>query len=246
MTTEPARILVIRHESGSSLGLLEPIAHTHHSHIRYLNLLQGEAWHDSVADYSHLIVLGGAVSAYEDDRYPALRDEFKLIEQAMAGNIPIVGICLGAQVLAQVLGAKVYRGAAGREVGWCQVQLRDAAAADPLLQDFPPQFRVFQSHQDTFDLPVGAVHLAESAIYPHQCFRFNDRVWAMQFHLEFNETVLADCAAVIEQELCDSQIQDTTLPQLLAESRLHTPAVAPIADRFMQHFLHLGERPVHV
>lgn len=246
MITAPAKILVIRHETCTSLGLLEPIACQTHSQIHYLNLLQGEVLLEPISHYSHLILLGGAISAYEDDRYPALRDEFKLIEQAIARQIPIVGICLGAQVLARVLGARVYQGAAGREAGWCEVQLLDAAASDPLLRDFPSQFRVFQSHQDTFDLPTHAVHLAQSAAYPNQAFRWGDRVWALQFHLEFNQTVLANCAAVIEQELHDSQIQDTNLSQLLAEANLHAPSVAPIADQFMQYFLQLGEVSVHV
>jgi len=246
MTLETARILVIRHEPCTSLGLLEPVVRQNNSQVRYLDVLQGETLDEPIDYYSHLITLGGAISAYEDDRFPGLRAEFKLIEQAMMCQIPIVRICLGAQVLARVLGAKVYRGSAGREAGWCEVQLLETAATDPLLRDFPSQLRVFQSHQDTFDLPANAVHLAQSALYPHQCFRYQNQVWAMQFHLEFNETVLKNCAAVIEKELHDSQIQDTNLQQLLADAQLHVPSVAPIADRFMSHFLRIGISPVHV
>jgi GMP synthase (glutamine-hydrolysing) len=235
MNTEVAKILVIRHEPCTTLGLLNPIAE--HSLIRYLDISQGERLTEPINDYSHVVILGGSISAYEDDRHPFLRDEFKLIEAAIDHALPMVGICLGSQVLARVLGAKVYRGEAGREAGWCEVELTDAATADPLLKDFPAQFRVFQSHQDTFDLPAESVHLARSANYPHQAFCYREHAWGLQFHLEFDQTVLSNCSAVIEQELRESKIQETTVEQLLAEAQRYSPAVAPIANRFMDYFL---------
>jgi GMP synthase (glutamine-hydrolysing) len=229
-----SKLLVIRHETGSSLGMLKvPDIDS----VKYLNMAQGETLAEPIAHFSHLVVLGGAISAYEADLYPFLYDEFRLIEQAIAQEIPIVGICLGSQILAQVLGARVYRGEAGREVGWCEVQLNEAAKADVLLRSFPESFRVFQSHQDTFELPQGAVRLASSDRYPNQAFRYGDRIWALQFHLEIDERVLADCGAVIQQELIDSQIQDTSLAQLLSEAKHHAAPIAPIASRFMQDFL---------
>jgi GMP synthase (glutamine-hydrolysing) len=246
MNTEPAKILVIRHEPCTSLGLLNPIATQTNSSIHYLDIAQGELLTEPIDHYSHVVLLGGAMSAYEDDRYSFLRDEFKLVEAAIDRGLPIVGICLGAQVLSRVLGAKVYRGEAGREAGWCEVELLDAATDDPLLREFPPRFRVFQSHQDTFDLPENSIHLARSDKYPHQAYRYHDHVWALQFHLEFDETVLSSCAAVIEQELRESQIQDTTIDQLLAEAKRHSPGVAPIADRFMHYFLQLSPIPLGV
>jgi len=239
MKTETANILVIRHEFCTTLGMLNPIAQQQQSHIRYLNVFQGETLEEPITHYSHIVVLGGTVSAYEADRYPFLRYEFTLLENAIAHRIPMVGICLGSQMLASVLGAKVYRGPAGRETGWCEVQLTDAATCDPLLRDFPPHFKVFQSHQDTFDLPTNAVHLAKSDLYPNQAFRYEDHIWALQFHLEFDEHVLAGCAPLIEQEMKESQIQDTTIDQLLAEAKHFSPSVAPIADQFMEKFLML-------
>ena len=235
-----SKLLVIRHELGSSLGLLkvpDSGSAKYSNSVKYLDMARGETLSEPIASFSHIVLLGGAISAYEADLYPFLHDEFRLIEQAIDLKIPIVGVCLGSQILAQVLGARVCRGEAGREVGWCQVQLTEAAKSDGLLQSFPSTFRVFQSHQDTFELPRSCVHLASSDRYPHQAFRYGDRVWALQFHLEFDESVLAACGSVIQQELIDSQIQDTSLPQLLAEAKHHASAVAPIASRFMQDFL---------
>ncbi len=234
-----ANILVIRHETCTSLGLLGHIAQMQACQVEYLDLFLGMSLTSPISTYSHIVILGGGVSAYDDDRYSFLRDEFRLVEEAIAHHIPIVGICLGSQILAKVLGANVYRGDAGREAGWCQVNLTAAASADPVLHKFPAQFQVFQSHQDTFDIPATAVRLAESDQYPNQAFRYGDRVWALQFHLEFDQNVLLDCSALIEQELRESNIQDTTVEQLLAEATHHSPAVAPIANQFMQAFLQL-------
>ncbi|NJL22296.1 MAG: C26 family cysteine hydrolase domain-containing family [Leptolyngbyaceae cyanobacterium SM1_3_5] len=119
------RVLIIRHEACSTVGLLEPQLQS--VAVQYLDAPEGCVLSEPISNYSHIVVLGGAVSAYESDRYPFLRQEFKLLESAIEQKIPIVGICLGSQILAQILGAKVDRGQAGREVGWCEVQLQEAA-----------------------------------------------------------------------------------------------------------------------
>ncbi|MBD2092582.1 type 1 glutamine amidotransferase [Microcoleus sp. FACHB-1515] len=232
------RVLVIRHEACSTVGLLAPQLKT--VEVHYLDAPAGCELVEPISNYSHIVILGGAISAYEYDRYAFLRQEFKLLEDAIAQRIPIVGICLGSQILAQILGAKVDRGQAGREVGWCDVELLEAAKTDLLLQDFPSRFKVFQSHQDTFEIPPNCVHLASSTKYPNQAFCYQNHVWAIQFHLEMDDRALASCAPVIETELRDSQIRDTTLPQLLAEAKQNSEAIAPLTDRFMQQFLQLN------
>jgi GMP synthase (glutamine-hydrolysing) len=236
MTASP-NLLVIRHEPCSSLGMLQAAVKNAQVPFRYLDISQGEVLAEPIAHYSHIVILGGAISAYEDDRYSFLQTEFKLIETAIAQQIPLLGICLGSQILARVLGAHVYRGEAGREAGWCDLQLTERGQQDALFQGFPDRFKVFESHQDTFDLPPQCVHLAMSSMYPNQSFRYGSTVWAIQFHLEMDEQALGDCASIIERELEESHIQETTLAQLLAEASSHSPLVAPLADRFMQQFL---------
>jgi GMP synthase-like glutamine amidotransferase len=238
---EHNRVLVIRHEVCSELGFLEAELRQNSIPFRYLDTVLGETLTEPITEYSHLIILGGAMSAFEDQEYPFLRYEFRLIEEAIAHNVPTLGICLGSQILAKVLGAKVYRGENGREAGWCEVNLKPAAQQDPVFQGLPEQFRVFQSHQDTFEIPQGCVHLAFSDRYSSQAFRYQQHVWAIQFHLEMNEAALKSCGAVIEQELEDSKITDTTLEQMLAEARSHEPIVKPLADRFMQQFIGLAQ-----
>ena len=192
MMTDSPNLLVIRHEPCSSLGLLVTAVKSAQIPFRYLDISQGEILSEPISDYSHIVILGGAVSAYEDDRYPFLKTEFKLLETAIAQQIPLLGICLGSQILARVLGAHVYRGESGREAGWCDLQLTETGQQDPLFQGFPGQFKVFESHQDTFELPPQCVHLATSRMYPNQAFCYDNRVWAIQFHLEMDEHALSD------------------------------------------------------
>lgn len=230
-------VLVIRHEACSSVGLFKRVLQQQKVAVQYLDTPQGAVLTRPLTEYSHIIILGGAISAYEDKQYSFLRYEFQLLEMAIKQHIPIIGICLGSQILAKVLGAKVYRGQVGREAGWCVLELTDAARTDSLFQDFPQRFKVFESHQDTFDIPSDCVHLVCSDKYSNQAFRYRDDVWALQFHPEIDDKALGDCAVVIEQELIDSKIADTTVEQLLAEARNHAPLVAPLADTIMKNFL---------
>ncbi|NJN86178.1 MAG: type 1 glutamine amidotransferase [Leptolyngbyaceae cyanobacterium SL_7_1] len=241
MTQKPP-ILVLRHEVCSSLGLLERLLEEQEITVQYLNTSQGEVLAKPLSDYSHLIILGGAISAYQSEQYPFLKYEFKLVEKAIAQQIPTIGICLGSQVLAHVLGGTVYRGESGREAGWCVLEKTEAASIDPIFKDFPQQFKVFESHQDTFTIPPECVHLVLSHTYPNQAFRYRDYVWALQFHPEIDDQVLIDCADVIRQELIDSQIEDTTIEQLIAEASYYAPFTAPLADTIMRNFLQVKSK----
>jgi GMP synthase (glutamine-hydrolysing) len=239
MMSNNSNVLVIRHEQCSSLGLLKAAFEQAEIPFVYLDTYEGKTLIDSLINYSHIVVLGGAASAYEADQYPYLHYEFDLLEKAIQQGVPVLGICLGSQILAHVLGGRVYRGEFGREAGWCELELTSEASGDPVLGDLPAQFKVFQSHQDTFDIPPGCVHLVKSSKYSNQAFRYRNQVWAIQFHPEIDEHVLGDCSTVIEQELIDSKIHDTTLEQLLEEARLHSPAVAPLAAQIMWNFLQI-------
>ncbi len=239
MTIRQPSILALRHEKCASLGMLENVVKQNKIPMRYLNISDNERLAEPITDYSHLIVLGGTMSVYEDQQHSFLKDEFQLVESAIAAEIPTIGICLGSQILAKVLGAKVYRGEAGREAGWCEIHLQTAANHDRLLKEFPSPFRVFQSHQDTFEIPAGCVRLANSDRYPNQAFRYQDFVWALQFHLEMDESVISNCSSLIEQELKDSNIDDTTVDQMIEEAKRFSPAVQPLANRLMQQFLAL-------
>ncbi|NJN68622.1 MAG: type 1 glutamine amidotransferase [Chloroflexaceae bacterium] len=137
----------------------------------------------SVAAIDWLIVMGGPMGANDDDRYLWLADEKRVIDQAIRQGRVVLGICLGAQLIAQVLGARVFPNP-HKEIGWFPIELTAEGQQSPLFGFLPRQFPVFQWHGDTFDLPHGAVHLASSEACHHQAFAYDHRVVGLQFHLE--------------------------------------------------------------
>ena len=140
--------------------------------------------------YSGIVVFGGEQSALDDATHPYLPALAARLRAADAGGVPVLGICLGAQVLARAWGAENRLGAAP-EFGWTEVALTAAGAADPVLGALPRRFRSFQWHSDTFTLPPGATHLAAGAV-PMQAFRAGRASWGTQFHFEANRAVVAD------------------------------------------------------
>ncbi len=142
--------------------------------------LSATHWYDQpatpdIGGADMLVVMGGPMGVYEEAQYPWLAMEKSLIRDAIAAGKPVLGICLGAQLIAAALGAKVYPNAE-KEIGWFPVQFHDELAPSPAT--------VFHWHGDTFDLPDNAVHLAETPICKNQAFRIGDRVYGLQFHFE--------------------------------------------------------------
>lgn len=131
-----------------------------------------------------VLILGGPIGAYEDDIYPFLRDELRFIERRLAARQALVGICLGAQLMARATGARVHPGKAGKEIGWSPLELTDAGRATPLRHLAAELTPVLHWHGDTFDIPDGAERLAGTARYPNQAFAFGNHALALQFHPE--------------------------------------------------------------
>jgi len=143
--------------------------------------------------YEYLIVLGGPMGVYEMDRYPFLVRVAKVIEDALKIGIKILGICLGCQLLAYVLGGRVYKGSA-QEIGWYDIEFTEEGRLDPcfgLLSEKSGKARVFQWHGDTFDLPEGATRLAFSSIFPEQAFRYGNS-YGIQFHPEITPEMILE------------------------------------------------------
>lgn len=185
-----ARIMVLKHVAAEPLGLLDPMIRARGHRIRYVNFQRHPDAEPELDRYQALVVLGGPMHVTESDRYPHLRTECRLIEQALTERIPILGICLGAQLLAHVLGARVAP-ARRPEIGWYPVRPREgAAAADPVLHPLDGERPVFQWHSYGFDIPNGAVHLAESDDCPGQAMAYDGVAWGFQFHLELDEGLI--------------------------------------------------------
>ena len=158
-------------EAGLELVVVEPWA--------------GQALPEDLADVDALVVMGGPQQAYDDDSAPWLRATKDLLRLAVQTDVPTLGVCLGAQLLAEATGGRVALGEDGIEAGARLVAKRDAAWEDPLLADVPFTPTVVQWHEDVVvDLPPGAVLLASSSKYAHQAFRVGSRAWGLQFHIE--------------------------------------------------------------
>ncbi len=187
-------ILIIKNIAGEGPGTIEEHLRAEKLPYSIINLKKGEDA-PPISAFTHLVIMGGPMAVYEMEKYPFLKDEALLIERAVKANKHVLGVCLGAQMVAHALGARVYAGGQ-QEIGWYEVALTDDGMRDPcvsqLAYDGKKSAQVFQWHGDTFDLPVGAVHLASSGLYPNQAFRYSDRVYALQFHVEVTPVIVLD------------------------------------------------------
>ncbi len=187
------RVLIIKNIAAEGPGTIEDHFRAEHISYSVADLNKGEQT-PPLSDFSHLVVMGGPMAVYEMDQHPFLKAEAKLIELAIATGKPVLGVCLGAQMLAHVLGARVYAGG-HKEIGWYEVAITPEGMQDPLMSRLAVDGRntaeVFQWHGDTFDLPAGAVRLASSPLFPNQAFRYADRVYALQFHIEVTPSIVS-------------------------------------------------------
>jgi GMP synthase (glutamine-hydrolysing) len=180
------RVLVVQHEQFEGPGTLAQALSG--CELRIVRTYAGEAVPGAL-DAEGLVVLGGGMGVYEADRYPHLRDEMRLLGDSVRAARPVLGICLGSQLLAAALGGEVAK-APRKEIGWFGVELLSGARDDALFSASPTAFTAFHWHGDTFTLPRGAVPLAASALTPLQAFRAGPRAWGVQFHLETDDQVL--------------------------------------------------------
>jgi GMP synthase-like glutamine amidotransferase len=163
-----------------------------------------------------LIVMGGPMGVYDENQYPWLATEKEFITKAIAKGKTVLGICLGAQLIAEVLGAKVYPNSQ-KEIGWFPIKLSAQALQSPIMKNLPENFSVFHWHGDTFDLPEGALHLAESQACLNQAFSYKEKVLGLQFHFE------VDAAAVEGMiEGADAELSKAPFVQTAAEILRHT------------------------
>jgi GMP synthase-like glutamine amidotransferase len=186
-------VLIVKHLENEDAGTMLDYLHEKAIPYKKLRLYAGDAFPQSLDDISHLVVLGGTMNVYEEDKFPYLKDEDVFIKRAISNNIPYFGICLGAQLLCKALGERVYK-ADHRETGVMAVTLSDIADPDGLciLKHAPKKFMTVQWHGDTFDIPAGGSMLASSDLVRNQAFVVNGNAFGMQFHLEVTEAMVRD------------------------------------------------------
>jgi GMP synthase (glutamine-hydrolysing) len=177
------RAIVIQHVFFEGLGILGEILGRRKYRIQSVDAPTADFDADLGNGADLLIVLGGPIGVYEEDRYPFLIPEMKMIESCLKTGTPFLGVCLGSQLLAKVLGARVYPGGK-KEIGWSSLTLTEEGRFSPLRYLASDGIQVLHWHGDTFDLPDGSTLLASSEIYANQAFRYGDNAIGLQFHAE--------------------------------------------------------------
>ena len=188
-------ILILKNVSHEGPGTIEEFLKEKGIPYRIVDLsMKGEV--KDASPFTHLVMMGGPMAVYEMDRYDFLKTGARLLEEFLKKGKGVLGVCLGAQMMAHVLGGRVYPGSE-KEIGWYKVDVTDDGEKDPvfktLLLNGEKKAEVFQWHGDTFDLPLPwAVRLASSPLYPNQAFRWGQNAYALQFHIEVTPEIIED------------------------------------------------------
>ncbi len=195
------RVHYLKHVPFEGLGAMLPWFKEHEWQVSLTELYRGESL-PSIDDIDWLIVMGGPMSANDEAKYSWLKSEKDFIGQAIETGKSILGVCLGSQLIADVLGSKIYKNREP-EIGWFPIELSEKATSHELGRLFPPQAEVFHWHGETFDLPQGSLHLARSQACENQAFVYGDRVLGLQFHLETTQEALEALVHGCADELTD-------------------------------------------
>jgi GMP synthase-like glutamine amidotransferase len=199
------RVHCLLHAEHEDSGCIEPWLLAHGHHVTQTRWHAGDAA-PSADEIDWLIVMGGPMNIYEEARYPWLRAEKQLIAEAVAAQRRVLGVCLGAQLLADALGARVTRNA-HTEIGWFEV--RRAAGASRLFGALPPGFEAFHWHGDTFAIPPGARLAMSSDACAHQAFELGAHIAGIQFHLEVTAANAREWLA-LESPPAERYVQDAS------------------------------------
>lgn len=183
------RVLAFRHVPFEDVGYIRPVLHARGISVECIDLFRGDAIPPDADGASGLIFMGGPMSANDNLAY--LHQELRLIAQAVERSQPVLGICLGSQLMAKAMGARVYRNTV-KEIGWYEIQFSDAASEDSLFSGLGDSRTTFHWHGETFDLPSGATLLASSAACWNQAFRVGHAAYGLQFHPEVTSEMIAD------------------------------------------------------
>jgi GMP synthase (glutamine-hydrolysing) len=233
------KLLVLQHVAHELLGTLNPLLKRAGFRIRYVNFARHPDAQPNLDGYAGLIVLGGPMSVNDADRLRHLTTELKLIEEAMRRDIPVLGICLGAQLIAKALGAAVYRNRE-KEIGWYDVSPTDHASSDPLLMELQKTEKIFQWHGETFDIPKSTSHLAFSPLCANQAFRYGTKVYGFQFHMEVDEPMIHRWLKIADNRIEISNLHGAEhIEVIYSETPRHIARLGEMSDRVFDAFIDL-------
>jgi len=233
-------VLVFQHDPFEDLGFFAEVLDKQGVEYRVVRLFHGEMPAEDWRDVGALIILGGSMPVNEEENFPFLRWEKRIIRAAIDEAVPILGICLGAQLIATALGAAVFHGTV-KEIGWSPISITPHGQVDSLLGYLPECATVFQWHSDGFELPSGAIHLASSIHYKNQAFRVGRSIYGLQFHLEVTPPMIERW---IGERAKDLALAPYILPdKIIADTQNHAATLKYYGERFLTEFVRRVARP---
>ncbi len=236
------RLLVLQHVAAETAGTLDPFLRGAGFRLRYINFERTPDADPDPRRYDGLVALGGSMNVDQTGVFPHLLIEIEVLKEALVREMPILGICLGGQLLAAALGAQVHPAPVG-EIGWYPLQSSPTAGGDALLRHVTHGQHVFQWHSYTFAVPPDAVHLASTATCANQAFRYGSNAYGLQFHPEVDNRMIARWLSVPawRKELEALQGPDRAR-QLHADTHRHIGPATEAAMRMFDAFAALFRR----
>lgn len=219
-----ARVVAIQNFQVESPELIAVVLREQGIEVELVKTYQGQPVPDNLDAHPGLVVLGGPMGVNDADKYPFITDVLNLISHALEQNKPVLGICLGSQLLAHVLGSPITKGKQ-KEIGWHPVTLSAQGQADALFTGCPQSFTPLHWHGDVYNLPAGATLLASSEMTPCQAFRFECTAYGILFHMEVTSGVLSGWAGEFAGEMAEVGLSES---ELLAGGETHLPTLEPI------------------
>ncbi|MEM5948218.1 type 1 glutamine amidotransferase [Spirochaetia bacterium 38H-sp] len=231
------RVYCIQHVSFEKPAMIEDFFTERGAVFSSVCMSEGDSLWEDVPDV--LVVMGGPMGVSDDAIYPWLRDEKAYIERCLKAGIKIIGVCLGAQILASILGASVSRAEKGKEIGWFPVFVSPEGSHTSIGSSLPVSFMAFHWHGDEFSLPPGAVSLFYNHHTQVQGFLWDDRVLALQFHLEVTEDLVVSLVDNCAAELADGGDDVMSSAAILAGARLYKDAFRTLLFPILSDFMSL-------
>ena len=238
MTTPAPRVLVLQHADPEHPGFIADAVGGVGGTLETVRGDLGQSVPESLDGYSGLIIMGGPQSVYEEGTFPYLRAEKMLAREAVDNNIPLIGVCLGSQIIADVLGSEVHP-SGGVEIGWKDVTRSAEIAGNPILSPLPQTFRPLHWHGDVYDLPNGATPIGSSEMTSCQGFTYGTSTYALLFHLEMTEQQIVEMATLFPEDVRRGGLEPE---DLLSETSAHAAALKPIATEIFNRWAQLLTR----
>lgn len=228
------QVWAIQHIGYEDLGSFEPVLKSRGFEVKYFCSRHVDYKGLFAADPELIINLGGPMSVYDDERYPWVHAEQQFIEERIESEKPLMGICFGAQMIARALGANIYVGSQGKEIGWSKITVNDDGMKTPFRYLDGELTHMMHWHGDTFDLPDGAVLLASSDKYKKQAYSYGDHIFAMQCHPEVTEAKLKLWYASGMDEIAEV---GQTIDQMKLDAHAYNEKLSTQAALFLNEWL---------